>query len=49
MRVRETWELLDNGGTLKSVRKVESLDSPVKFGDVVQLFYRTPQTSSPPK
>lgn len=49
MRVQEIWELLDNGGTLKSVRKVESLDSPIKFEDVVQLFYRTPQTSSPPK
>jgi hypothetical protein len=49
LRVREVWELLDNGGTLKAVRKVESLDSPVKFEDVVQLFYRTPQTSSPPK
>jgi len=49
MRVQETWELLDQGGTLKMVRKVESLDSPVKFGDVVQLFYRTPQTATPPK
>ena len=49
MRVRETWELVDNGDTLKAIRQVESLDSPIRFGDVVQLFYRTPQTSSPPK